>query len=658
MPPRPSFGIVLLLAVAGCGYDKANRWEVPQALAAPACELDSVRCGEGGVQRCEDNGNGPAWVTLDDCGARGQVCVPALHECRACQPNTSSCEGQKVVRCDKTGNKKTIEQTCSGDGVACREGSCVNLCGQAKVQRSNVGCEYWAADLDNADINDSLNAAAQQFAVVVSNPQPDVPAQVDIDQDDTDPGQTGAPFSVTNTTIPPLGLRVFKLGPREVDGSPPGEYNTGTNTALTRHAYRISSNVPVVAYQFNPLENVNVFSNDASLLKPVEALTDIPGTMTDAYVALGWPQTIAATENPDTNFNPSDPINLRAFLTIVGTRPDTHVRIDPGTTIVAGGPVPETTPGGQVEVTLNPFDILNLETGDFNADFTGSLVQSDEPVVVFSGSEASDAPFFSKLAYRQCCADHLEEQLDPVRTSGRRFVASLSSNRTEAVAQAGATLGIVAQPEYFRIIATTDAGATVKTTLGGCLSSIQLPTKGSFTDITTARNFMFDSDQPVMLGDVTPSQDAAGVPRGLPGGDPSFLVVPPIEQFRRNYVFLTPDKYSFDFIRIIAPPDTDIVLDGQQLADVPGCSSAPADGLDDKTRGSATPPFTVYTCQLSFPVVDPAKQFPDNLAPGKQNDGVHRIDANRKVGVLVDGFDSYVSYAYAAGTELTEIVPR
>ncbi len=654
-----SWGIALSLVVAGCGYSRADRWDLPQIQPKPpACDEGTVRCGGTQVQECKTTNGKLGWVTLDDCGAQGQVCVPSLLECRACQPNTVSCDGQTIIRCDSTGNNKTAEKTCSGEGIACREGSCVDLCGQAKVQRSNVGCEYWAVDLDNADISDSLNAAAQQFAVVVSNPQPDVPAKVDIDQDDSDPGKPGAPYSVANTVIPPLALRVFKLGPREVDGSPPGEFNTGTNTALTRHAYRISSSVPVVAYQFNPLENVNVFSNDASLLKPVEALTDIPGTLTDAYVVLGWPQTIAATQDPDTNFNPADPINLRAFLTIVGTRPDTHVRVDPKARIVGGGPVKETPIGGQVELTLDPFDVLNLETGDFNADFTGSLVQADQPIVVFSGSEASDAPFFSKLAYRQCCADHLEEQLDPVRTSGEKFVASLSSNRTQAVAQAGATLGVVAQPEYFRIIATTDAGATVKTTLSGSLSSISLPKKGSFVNITSQRDFMFDSDQPVMLGDVTPSQDAAGVPRGLPGGDPSFLVVPPIEQFRKNYVFLTPDKYSFDFIRIIAPPDTSIVLDGQRLQDVPGCSSAPADGLDEKTRGSATPPYVVYTCQLSFPVVDPSKKYPDNLSPGRQNDGVHRIDANRKVGVLVDGFDSYVSYAYAAGTELTEIVPR
>ena len=65
----------------------------------------------------------------------------------------------------------------------------------------------------------------------------------------------------------------------------------------------------------------------------------------------------------------------------------------------------------------------------------------------------------------------------------------------------------------------------------------------------------------------------------------------------------------------------------------------------------------MHRCQLSFPVIDPTKET-DKLSPGLQNDGVHRIDANQRVGVLVDGFDAYVSYAYAAGTELNQIVPE
>ena len=604
---------------------------------------------------------GAHWALADDCTSRGLICSLTLEACTVCEPNRRSCSGQTIMQCDTTGGDQTPLETCDpGEQQVCREGSCANLCGQASQRRSNVGCEYFAVDLDNAKIDDTLNAAAQQFAVVISNPQTDVSTDVTIEQDDSEPGAKNAPKSIVTATIPPFNLRVFRLGPREVDGSPPGEFNTGTHTALTRHAYRIHSTFPVVAYQFNPLENVNVFSNDASLLKPTEALTPLSDDLDAAYVVLGWPQTIANSSDPDTNFSPQNPVSLRAFLTLVGTTPNTRVHIDSRARILPGGTIPATPKGGALDFELSTFDVLNLETGDFNADFTGSLISSDKALVVFSGSEASDAPFFDKLTSRKCCADHLEEQLDPIRTSGQNFVATVSPSRTAALAKAGAPVGEAEQDEYFRVIATTDAGARVTTSLNGQFQAFSLAERGSFVTIASAHHFTLKSDSPVMLSSVSPSQQDANVPTGFPGGDPSLIIVPPIEQFRSSYVFLTPDKYSFDFIRIVAPRAAVVVLDGRSVDEIAGCTAHDADGISDAARRKQVgpSPFLVYECQLSFPIIDPNKTAPANLSPGAQNDGVHRVESNAKVGVLVDGFDSYVSYAYAAGTELEFIVTK
>lgn len=604
---------------------------------------------------------GAHWALSDDCTSRGLICSLTLEACTVCEPNRRSCSGQTIMQCDTTGSEQTPADTCDpSEQQVCREGSCVNLCSQASQRRSNVGCEYFAVDLDNAKINDTLNAAAQQFAVVISNPETDVATEVTIEQDDSEPGDENAPKSIVTATIPPFNLRVFRLGPREVDGSPPGEFDTGTHTALTRHAYRIHSTFPVVAYQFNPLENVNVFSNDASLLKPTEALTPLGDDLEPAYVALGWPQTIANSSDPDTNFSPQNPVSLRAFLTLVGTTPNTHVRIDSTARILPGGMIPATPKGGTLDFELSTFDVLNLETDDFNADFTGSLISTDRALVVFSGSEASDAPFFAKLTDRKCCADHLEEQLDPIRTSGQNFVATVSPSRTVALAKAGAPVGEAEQNEYFRVIATTDAGARVSTSLNGQFQSFVLAERGSFLTIASTHHFTLKSDAPVMLSSVSPSQQDSNVPTGFPGGDPSLIIVPPLEQFRSSYVFLTPDKYSFDFIRIVAPRAAVVVLDGRSVDEIDGCVANDADGITDAARRKQVgpSPFVVYECQLSFPIIDPNKAAPANLSAGAQNDGVHRVESNAKVGVIVDGFDSYVSYGYAAGTELEFIVTK
>jgi hypothetical protein len=660
-PRFRSRSVTLALGVAAtlgaCSFDRTDRWLKGAAPPPPECDLGGARCSGSQVQRCVSAIGGPIWETDDDCGARGQVCNPDGFMCTPCMPGAGSCDGLDAYKCDESGQKKRLQGSCDpGKLEGCRDGKCLNLCAQARKNRSNVGCEYWPVDLDNARVDDTLNAAAQQFAVVISNPEPDITTEVVIDQDDSQPGEAPKLAEVARAQIPPFSLRVFKLGPREVDGSADGTFDTGTNTALTRHAYRVKSSFPVVAYQFNPLENVNVFSNDASLLKPVEALD--PGSSTQGlmYAVLGWPQTIATTGDPDTNFSSTNPSNLRAFLTLVGTRNETHVTVKTATRVLGGGPIPATEAGGELTLTLNPFDVANLETGDFNADFTGSIVSADAPVVAFSGSEASDAPFFKTLRDRRCCADHLEEQLDHVRTAGQHFVATVSPNRLTALKAAGADVGVQPQKEYFRVIATTERGAHITTTLDGELRDITLYGLGDYADLSSTAHFLVDSDAPIQLSAVSPSQEDSNVPNSLPGGDPSLIIVPPIEQFRDNYVFLTPDKYNFDFVRIIATPGTGVALDGRLVSDIPTCDVAPADGLTDMARGGP-PKLVVYSCQLSFPKIDMTKPRPDNLSPGQQNDGVHRVLANQPVGVIVDGFDYFVSYAYAAGTELSFIVP-
>lgn len=648
------FAFAAALAALGCSPDSSDRWGERPGAPPPVCKVGEFRCAPE-LERCEDGKDGPAWENYENCTDQGLACAATLGACTTCAPRATACDEDTVLRCREDGSEFERGETCDQDaGEACRQGGCLNLCANAAEHRSNVGCEYWAVDLDNARVDDRLNAAAQQFAVIVSNVQPDVTADVTIEEDNTLPGEPNDPIVVARASIPPLSLRVFQLGPREVDGSPPGEFNAGTHTALTRTAYRVRTTFPVVAYQFNPLENVGVFSNDASLLRPVEAVTPIGDDMLDAYVALGWPQTIASTDDPRTNFSSADPIDLRAFLSIVGTREGTTVRVRPSTRVLGAPGIPETEAGGELEVTLDPYDVLNLETDDFRADLTGSVIAANGPIIAFTGSEASDAPYFDTLSDRYCCADHLEEQLDHLRTSGKTFIASPTPNRSRAVREAGGAIGIAEQSDYFRILSTSEEGARITTTRPGA-PSLELFGRGDYIDIASSEPFVISSDAPIMLMSVSPSQQAAGIPNDLPGGDPSLLVIPPIEQFRSSYVFQTPFEYAFDFVRIIAPEDAVIVFDSRTLEDM-GCTSVTAGRIEspfgDETR------YVVHTCQIDFPVIDPNLRSPDNVIESGRLDGVHVIEADRKVGVLVNGFDSFVGYAYAAGTELEFIVER
>src|SRR6185503_9347600 len=112
-----------------------------------------------------------------------------------------------------------------------------------------------------------------------------------------------------------------------------------------------------------------------------------------------------------------------------------------------------------------------------------------------------------------------------------------------------------------------------------------------------------------------------------------------------DYVLLTPDQYNFDFLVLSAPSDAHLYLDGLPL-DATICDVAPGDGLTAQERGSATPPYLSYRCQLSFPLIDTSTN-PPTVLPGKQNDGAHHLQGDEAFGVVVYGFDSFVSYAYA-----------
>lgn len=398
------------VAAAACSTGKAG----------PVCVESAERCSANRLEECNDDGT--AWVVVDDCSASGELCVMGTG-CAPCVPDALACQGQDVVRCRPDGSAFDVVGTCDGtQQQVCAGGQCKDACALAADSRDYEGCEYWAVDLDNAVVATQGAAAAQQFSVVVSNASLlDADVKVEIlctAADSVDPRTPCTPGSTFVVRGPfamgPGDLRVIDLDPREVDGSSRPELNDGSGTARSPHAYRVASTAPIIAYQFNPLENVGVFSNDASVLLPTEALSH-------RYLVPSWPQTIARTEDSLTNMG----LHLRAFLTVVAVEDGTTVDVHLSTAILGGGGVPAAAAGDDISFTLDRFEVMNLETDGFNADFTGSSVvaRGNKRVAVFTGSEASDAPRFDTLATRRCCADHLEEQVFPEDSLGTHFVA-------------------------------------------------------------------------------------------------------------------------------------------------------------------------------------------------------------------------------------------
>jgi IgGFc binding protein len=629
---------VALAPLAGCG---------PDPTVGSVCTSGEYRCLGNVYEVCADDGEG--WNTVQDCSAGGEVCTVGPG-CVTCFAGSLSCDGFDILRCRGDGSGSDLVGSCDpAASEVCSGGTCIDACALAAENHSYEGCEYWAVDLDNAVVANQGAASAQQFSVVLSNAS-QLASVVTIDiyctaEDAANPAigcTEGMPFAVNGPfNLLPGALAVVDLDPREVDGASRPELNDGPGTFRSRHAYRISGTAPLIAYQFNPLENVNVFSNDASLLLPTSGL----GT---SYLVLSWPQTLALTDVGETNGG----IDLRAFLTIVGGAEATTVRITLTTDIIGGADIPATPAGSVLELTVGRYEVVNLETGGFNADFTGTYVVADKPVAVFTGSEASDVPRFDTFATRQCCADHLEEQLFPEQTFGTHFAAVKSPLRSPVVESGGWDVSVVPdEPEWWRVIATAEQ--TVVTTTLPPPNNAFLLDRGESAIFESERDFTVTASDAVAFAQFPGGQQTTGIPSTLeggirpPGGDPSMILIPPVEQWRSRYLFLVPNKYAYDFLLIAAPSDAELIYDGLPIDSALVCAREPI-GILPAGAGGGDVELLAMRCQLSYPTPD---------GPGLQDDGVHLLETlgGEQVGLVVWGWDSFVSYGYPGGSNVTPI---
>jgi hypothetical protein len=629
--------VLLALALAACGNDPTG----------DVCTPGAQRCENNAFEVCGDDGAG--FVTQEDCSATQTVCLIG-EGCLTCMPNSRTCDGFSVLRCNPSGTGfDTIAECDPENSDVCFGGTCINACQLANDSRSYEGCEYYAVDLDNAVVANQGTAAAQQFSVVLSNASELVArVTVEIWCDSLDAANPvlncteGQPFVLDEFPLQPGGLKIVDLDPREVDGSTSPELNDGPGTFRSMHAFRITSSAPLIAYQFNPLENVNVFSNDASLLLPAPSLAA-------RYLVLSWPQTLATTEVAETNGG----IDLRAFLTIVGMHDDTPISVRLSTRILGGADIPASEAGEVLQLTLDRFEVINLETDDFNADFTGTSVESldvDKPVAVFTGSEASDVPRFDSFLERQCCADHLEQQLFPEVALGTQFVAVKTPLRSTYVEQAGWDVSVVPdEPEWWRILATAE-DTSIGTNLPPPNDAFFLQ-RGDSVIFSSERDFVVNSSKPISFGQFPGSQLTTGIPSTLPGGerppggDPSFILVPPVQQWRTKYLFLVPNKYAFDFLLLAVPVGETLIYDGLPLETVLDCEYEPIGMLPN---GDEMTEYQGIRCPLSMPTP---------TDPGLQDDGVHQIESHGggAFGLVVWGWDSFVSYGYPGGTNVSLI---
>ena len=616
---------------------------------ATGCEIGgAIVCCPGQTNGCTDNQqgifvcaeDGTGWVAQDCVNEAGEqtLCMAGAGNpegfCTECKPGQKKCQDDDVVLiCAEDGHGWVKFSNCNGSitGMVCVENACVELC-EINIKRNiYMGCDFWGVDLDNAFVPGGrtgfYDAAGSQYSIVVSNPSAKYPATVTIsgiegeilfDSDDN-------PFPTT--PLQPGQLRIYNLPRRDADG-----------TVVAPLAYRVRSTIPIAAYQFNPLQNVDVFSNDASLLLP----ENVAGKY---YFIMTREQTFH---------------ELRSYLTVTAVREGvTHVTVDVtaptlvGTNEKNGEPIPHLEPGDTISFDLEQFDVLNIETDDIGADLTGSMVLASRDVIVFGGSEASNAPNTNHClidegedegvcewdgetkcdgnedctaaGFNTCCADHLEQQLFPVKSWGTHYVASKTYPRG-------------GERDVYRIMAAENN--TLVTTLPVQVN-IPVLNRGEWVDFESDANFEIKGTKPILVGqflaaEQAPDPNVGGVPGPVDAGigDPAFILLVPVEQFRQDYIFLAPDKYELDYVTVVAPKDAEAWVDCPEI----------------------NPELIPETCPM-IPEEDWSWYMSGEFKTAKfpVTDGTHRIYANEPVSVYVYGYDQYVSYGYPAGLDIKDL---
>ena len=594
------------------------------------------RCTAFGFEPCNDDGTFGDPIQCVD----GEVCINDFG-CAECRPGSTYCDGDTVYECNDDGTGGGAVETCEGD-LVCSDGDCKTACDRADDEPSNVGCHFWAVDLDNEAYESTFgggfgsnDAAAEQFAVAVAN-NGSRPATVNVFRNIARVGESPSEEVVETRTIAPGDLEQIDLDQREVDGTmgQNGTYalGSGSHTFVSPHAYRIESNEPVVAYQFNPI--IQKFSNDASILIPRQAL----GVN---YYVLGWPTANFCGE-PEGGMLHQRSVPDRTSITIIGTEDGTQVTVNPTHPIVGSGgdsgfSIPASPAGTPISFTVNRYDVVNLESDqpevsifeclnfiDRDGDFTGSQVTSSKPVAVFSGSERSlgtggadipDPPHWTPGEEDECCTDHFEEQMFPTTALGREFAVTRSPVRSQMAGYK--------EPDLYRILATRD-GTEIFTTLAAPNDRFSL-SEGEHVTFAADEGFTVSSqNHAIMFAQYLVSQGR--VPGGI--GDPTFIIFPATEQHRDAYVYLVPETFQDNYAVFAAPESATLMVDNGPLPTA--CTTAPVGIVN-------TIPYAQITCPMA--------------------EGTHTVSADMPFGLTVYGYYSVGSYGYPGGSDVEIINP-
>ncbi len=529
------------------------------------CIAPTVSCNTDAGAICTDVQSDSA-----NCGGCGKAC-PASFTCAngSCSPQ---CTGAASCNAD-------AGEICVGD-------HCANACDVALIGTSSVGCEFWPVHLWNTE--DGTGYFQGPLGVVASNTSPTATANVTL-EDATGVIQTQAvaPGSAALFTVPNARNRLAQTQQGE--------------------AFHLRSDVPIAAYEYNPVNAAQAFTGSADLLLPTHSLAQYYFVVSYSYNAgIG-----------------TSPPQGQGYLAVVGTQPNTSVQITVpvATSAAANGSIPAIAAGGTLSLTLGQGEAVEIAEAASLADITGATITSDKPVVAFGGSGATTVPDTAPGG------DHFEAQLFPTAAWGTSYECEKYTVRSQN------------DEDHWKIVA--GQSGTVVTLSDPTIAAIPTLSAGQVVEFSTAKSFDLIASKPVLVahyleawGALSGQYDPATFPRPTTNvcpfaggandsqciGDANMTLAIPTAQYLSSYTFYTPSSYAYDYVDVIAPMGSSITLDGSPI---PALSA-----IGGGTYGLAQIP------------VQP---------------GVHSMGGDQPFGITLYGYDYAISYTCVGGLNLRTI---
>lgn len=226
--------------------------------------------------------------------------------------------------------------------------------------------------------------------------------------------------------------------------------------------------------------------------------------------------------------------NMLAQVAVIATEDNTTVTFNPSVRTQKGK-----APLQDFSVKLNKgqtYQLIPAFDARSSCDLTGTKIEADKPIAVFSGHNCAYIP---NKKIKAC--NMLVEQLPSVQSWGKQFYVGTLAGRSSSVMRVLASEDNTEVFDNNRLVATLNAGEF-------------------YENLDLKVHTMISSSRPVLV-----AQYSKGFANGDDVGDPMMIIIAPTEQFLSQYRFATPVQGEWHhYLNVVAPTNNigKLIIDG------------------------------------------------------------------------------------------------